>query len=166
MAVRSFMSPASFAAFLSRVPATMLDHNERALKRAARLVEREAKASIGEYQAAAPPFAAWAPLAASTMEEKTRLGYAPPDNPLLRTGELRDSISHEVDANVHGGEAVIGSPSEVAVFQELGTRTIPPRSFLGSAAVRKADEIVDILGKSAVAALVDDRGGQTDIDMP
>jgi phage gpG-like protein len=51
------------------------------------------------------------------------------DEPLLRTGELRESIEKHVERH----EAVVGSDSKVAVAQELGTTTIPPRSFLGAA---------------------------------
>ena len=41
------------------------------------LLEAEAKHFIGHYQEG------WDPLAPSTIKEKTDLGYAPPDNPLL-----------------------------------------------------------------------------------
>jgi HK97 gp10 family phage protein len=122
----------------------------KALERAAVVVEREAKATIGTYQPEAGPFAQWAQLADSTLAEKEKLGYAPPDNPLLREGDLRDSIGHVVS----GHEAAVGSNSDVAVYQELGTRHMPPRSFLGGAAVRKEGEIVEILGEGAVAGLV------------
>jgi phage gpG-like protein len=122
----------------------------KALERAATVVEKEAQASIGTYQAAAGPFAAWAQLADSTRADKEKLGYSPPDNPLLREGDLRDSIGHVVS----GHEAAVGSNSDVAVYQELGTRHMPPRSFLAGSAVRKEGDVVEILGEGAVAALV------------
>jgi HK97 gp10 family phage protein len=122
----------------------------KALERAAVVVEKEANATIGTYQPEAGPFAQWAQLADSTISEKEKLGYAPPDNPLLREGDLRDSIGHVVQ----GHEAAVGSNSDVAVYQELGTRHMPPRSFLGGAAVRKEAEVVEIIGRGAVTGLV------------
>lgn len=128
----------------------------KALTRAAELVEHEAKAEIGHYQDAAGPLAEWAQLAPSTIAEKEALGYAPPDNPLLREGDLRDSIGHKVEThfNLSGGEAAIGSDSDIAVYQELGTGHIPPRSFLGGAAVREEEKVVEILGGGVVSGLV------------
>ena len=122
---------------------------QRALEQAARLVERRAKAKIGEYQDAAPPFAAWASLADSTVADRERQGY-PGDEPLLRTGQLRDSIGHMV----RDGVAYVGSDSDIAVYQELGTVHIPPRSFLGGAAAESTDEVQEIVGGEVVSALV------------
>ncbi len=61
--------------------------------------------------------------------------------PWLRTGELRGSIGHDVD----GAVAVVGSSSDVAVDQELGTSTVPPRSFLAATAAGGADETVTLI---------------------
>lgn len=57
--------------------------------------------------------------------------------PWLRSGALRASIGHEVD----GAVGVVGSTSDVAVDQELGTSTVPPRSFLASTAAGAAADI-------------------------
>lgn len=65
------------------------------------------------------------------------------------TGDLRDSIEH----TVLGDEAHVGSNSEIAEYQELGTAHIPPRSFLGSALVQTTDEVVKIIGEGVVGAL-------------
>lgn len=51
-------------------------------------------------------------------------------------------------------EAYAGSDSDIAVYQELGTNRIPPRSFLGGAALRKEDEAVEVLGERMMMALV------------
>ena len=72
------------------------------------------------------------------------------DDPLLRTGEFRDSIEHTVQDSV----AQVGSNNDVAVYQELGTNRIPPRSFLGGAMAEKLGDVKQIIGESAVAALV------------
>lgn len=145
---------ASAPAFLTSMLAEIHHETHRALERAARVVEREAKAEIGDYQTAAGPFMAWAPLAEATVADRVAHGYAP-DEPLLRTGALRDSIGHSVEMQgVAAGEAIVGSTSRIAVYQELGTATIPPRSFLGGAAVRMTPEVLALIGAGAVKALV------------
>jgi phage gpG-like protein len=142
---------------MAEVAMAIEEETHKALERAAKVVEKEAKAEIGHYQKEAEAFPEWAPLAETTLEGfrghpgKIDLGYSPPDNPLLRTGDLRDSIGH----TVQGHEAVVGSNSDIAVYQELGTsRGIPPRSFLGGAAVRKVEEVVEILGEGVVSGIV------------
>ena len=72
----------------------------------------------------------WEPLADSTKSEKQSLGFAPPDyEPLLRTGEMRDSI----EGNSIGTVGEIGSNNQKAVWQEFGTVHIPPRPFISKA---------------------------------
>lgn len=66
-------------------------------------------------------------------------GSADHSVPWLRTGVLRASISHETD----GKNAVVGSSDPVAVDQELGTRSIPPRPFLAPIAAREAPKIIE-----------------------
>ena len=119
------------------------------LKKCAERVERVAKGEIGQYQPEAGQFEAWAQLADSTEFEKARLGY-PVDAPLLRTGELRESISHEID----GLEAVVGSTSDVMVYQELGDVHLPPRAVLGPAAVRSRKFIEKTIGRAAAEGIL------------
>lgn len=142
-------SPLGFADYLSKLPHVVELSRRQSLEKAAVVVKTEAKRSIGEYQAEAGPFAAWEPLAESTLEQKSKKGRAPPDNPLLVTGDLRESIEH----NVVSDEAHVGSNSDVAVWQELGTNRIPARSFLGGAAVRKTDEVKNLIGEAFEKAL-------------
>ena len=148
------MSLAGFAAKLADLTVAVHEESARGLERAAQVVEAEAKAEIGTYQDQAGPFAAWAQLADSTLADKERLGYAPPDNPLLRTGEMRDSIEHTVEMEGVAGTAYVGSDNPIAEYQELGTERIPPRSFLGGALFRKQDEVVQIAGRYVYGALV------------
>lgn len=115
----------------------------------AQRIEDTARAEIGHYQDAIGPFPEWDPLAQSTEEDKARLGY-PLDAPLLRTGETRDSFSHQVD----GLEAVIGSTDEKLVFHELGTSKIPPRPVLGPAVERNGKFIKRIIGRAVVSGFV------------
>jgi hypothetical protein len=70
----------------------------------------------------------WPQLAESTQRERERLGFAA-NEPLLRTGDLRESIEYTVLPREAAVE--IGSNDKIAVYQELGTSRIPPRSFLG-----------------------------------
>ncbi len=111
-----------------------------ALERAATIVETEAKALIGTYDAG------WLQLADDTQAARTKAGY-PANEPLLVEGELRASIGHAVE----GRKAVVGSTSEVAVWQEQGTDHVPARSFLGSAAHRKAEEVARVMGREMVS---------------
>lgn len=122
-----------------------------ALREAGKIVQTEAKDSVGEYQNESGPFAAWEPLALSTMEDRQRQGY-PINEPELRTGELRDSI--EITVLPWAKEVEIGSDSDVMVYQELGTDKMPPRSILGGAAARKETEVVAKIGERAVLALL------------
>lgn len=146
--VREFMSLGDFALHLAAMATAVEVVAQQTLGKAARLIEREAKAEIGHYQPATAHFAAWAPLADATVEDRVRKGYSP-DEPLLREGTLRDSIGHQVS----GLEALVGSTSDIAVYQELGTSTIPPRAFLGPAAIRKKEQIEKLIGAAAANAM-------------
>ena len=118
----------------------------KALQKAAKLVEKRAKEKIGEYQKQAGPFIAWPELAESTKADRARHGY-PEDEPLLRSGEMRDSIGRAT--SIDGLEVQIGSNSDIAVWQELGTQHIPPRSFLGGATAEKLHEIKEIMAATS-----------------
>lgn len=128
-----------------------IERQQGAMDAAAAVVQKEAKAIIGTYQDAEPPFAAWAPLAESTKEDRVRQGYSE-DDPLLRSGEMRDSIERLATHDM----AVVGSAEDKALYQELGTVKIPPRSFLGVAAIRKGEEVANLIGHSVVGMLVGD----------
>jgi phage gpG-like protein len=103
------------------------------------IVEKGSKEAIGTYEFG------WPPLAESTLEKKAA------DTPLLETGAMRDSIRHEVE----GDTARIGSDLDYALYQEVGTSRIPPRSFLMQSAVHHRDEIVQEIGETMVTKLVD-----------
>lgn len=127
------------------------------LEAAAVAVEREAKREIGHYQQAAGPFPKWRRLAPRTLRDKRRLGYAPPDRPLERTGDLRAKIEHKLTglADPAHMEAHIGANGVKAVVQEAGTQDghVPARSFLGRAAVRMEERIIRALGEAFGIAL-------------
>ncbi|MGE4824348.1 hypothetical protein [Yersinia enterocolitica] len=112
-------------------------------------IETTAKAELGQYQSSVGPFPGWDNLADSTEQQKVANGY-PLDAPLLASGEMRDSITHEVS----GMEAVIGSTDQKMVFHEFGTAKMPPRPVLGTAVVHNGEFIKKIIGKAVVNGLV------------
>jgi len=77
----------------------------------------------------------------------------PPDGqhdvPWIRSGELRDSMTHEADAS----HAVVGSTSAVARYQELGTRRDPPRPFLLPQATALAPSVAEAVGAAVAQAI-------------
>jgi hypothetical protein len=92
----------------------------------------------------------WAPLAASTVAEKKRLGYTgqvSATDPLLREGTLRDSIGAEVE----GLELVVGSTDKIAAYQFAGTAHIPPRDPIALAMLGALDHAADRLGERGIA---------------
>jgi phage gpG-like protein len=123
--------------------------NHSALEKATKFLQAKVKDKYGEYQPEAGPFVAWAELAESTKQDRERQGY-PEDEPLLRRGGLRDSVEREVKDN----EGFVGSDSDIAVYDELGTKNMPPRSTFGSAATENLEKIKQIVGESVVTALV------------
>jgi phage gpG-like protein len=126
-----------FVEFLGTLHIEVEHANHEALELGARIIEEEAKRVIGTYDYG------WPRLAESTLKRKSD------DTPLLETGEMRDSIEHVSSSK----EAHIGSNNDKAIWQELGTKTIPPRSFLAGAAMHKEREVVDLIGRAAVLAL-------------
>lgn len=113
------------------------------VKRSCEIIVDEAKDAIGTYKFG------WPQLAPSTQAQRVRLGY-PANEPLLRTGELRDSISYTVDGSV----GYVFSTSPVAVWMELGTVRIPPRPFLAGAADAKRREVEEALQMGVVSGLI------------
>jgi len=141
-----FSSLGGFAAHLLTIEADLELAREVCVEKACRMVEKEAKTAIGTYRFD------WPPLQPETVARKAR-----GDTPLLETGELRDSIEHVVGRE--GAEVVgyVGTNDPIAKYHELGTRTIPPRSFLGEAAMRKEHKIHEMMERTIAATF--DRGG-------
>lgn len=129
-----------FAREMSSASASIATGLEADFRVIVKEIEETAKEEIGVYQPAFGPFEAWAPLAESTKADRVRLGYSE-DEPLLRSSELRDSIQSEVV----GLAAIVGTKSEIGIWQEVGTNHIPPRPFIGPAYVRKIDPLMESL---------------------
>jgi hypothetical protein len=131
-----------FAAQMRAVDEDLEVLGPKIVEQACKIIQKKAKAAIGREHEL------WAPLADSTIKDKQNHGFPTP-KPLLRTGELRDSIEYEV----HGNKGAVGSNLDIAVYQELGTAKIPPRSFLVSSAIASEDRIHKLVGAAAIAAL-------------
>jgi len=141
-----------FASMLERSAAELRPRLEIGLAKVGELTKTMAAEYIGHEMPE------WPPLASSTVDEKTRLGYVghvSSTDPLLRTGEMRDSIELEVE----GLAQAVGSKSKVALWQEVGTTPsaghpgIPPRPFIGLAAQRSLPYAEDVFGEIAVRIL-------------
>lgn len=148
--MKEFDSLAKFARHLVKTAALGEVVSHHIVKKAGEIIQLDAQNRIGSYQDGGGGFPAWANLAPATVADRIQQGFTP-DDPLLRTGELRDSI--EVEA--HGHEAVVGTADVIALYQEQGTSTIPPRPFLGPAAMHSKHKV----GELAAAVALEWLGG-------
>ncbi len=85
-------------------------------------------------------------LRAAVRQELSHPPGGPHDVPWLRDGTLRDSIGVLVQAE----GATIGSTDPVALDQEYGTRTDPPRPFLAPAAAANGAVIAASVAETMV----------------
>ena len=93
-------------------------------------------------------------LKPATQAERIRLNYTPND-PLVRSGKLRASIS----AAVMPGMSIAGSTSDLMPFHEFGEGHNPPRPDISMGTVDAEAENLIIAGEGAIAiASGDDRG--------
>lgn len=158
MNAKEFTSIGGFVAHLVAREAAVVLAMRAGLQTVANAVRDTAKSEVGHYQPAIGQFGAWPELADSTKADRVAKGFTEND-PLLRSGDLRDSIKNEV----HAFDAVIGSESDIAKYQELGTEKIPPRPFLGPAVLHNEHEIKRVLGAALVAGLVGSEIAKTKI---
>src|SRR6267142_2506899 len=110
--------------------------------RACEMVANAAKESLGTYEFG------WVSLKPETIAHKMR-----GDSPLLETSELRNSIQWNSEGNI----GHVGSNLDKALWMELGTVKIPPRSFLASAAAQQ-EELIHKMAAKAVMAVIAGRG--------
>jgi len=137
---------AQLAARLATADADMRLAQEAILEKACQMIEDEAKGAIGNYKYG------WPQLAESTQQERVAQGYSA-NEPLLRTGKLRDSIGHVVDGDV----GYVGTNDPVAPYHEFGTSRIPPRPFLGGAVEAAGPKIEKMARRMVEGAM--SRGG-------
>lgn len=128
-----------WAGFLEASQAKVLPELYAEVRIMSDFMTQRAKDYIGDLQgplgvvdpvvADVPP---WEPLAARTMADKRSLGITKADGaPELRTGEMRASLQPIRDGLTGG----TGSDDIVALWQEAGTATNPPRSFIARAVI-------------------------------
>ena len=113
--------------------------NADILDQIGRIIQEEAQRVIGTYEYG------WTPLQPATIQAKGQ------DTPLLTTGMLRDSIMYTVLEQTM--EVAIGSDDPVAAYQELGTVTIPARSFLMGAMMAKERDVFELAGAGYFARI-------------
>lgn len=122
------MSPAEFAAKLEASLAMIDPALEEGTKLLMDNAKERAQRAIGTYEFG------WPQLAETTQFNRVRLGFSA-NEPLLRTGEMRDSINTMTEASIGGAEGLIYSGEKKALWAEMGTsgpgsHSQPPRSFL------------------------------------
>ncbi|MDE2024863.1 MAG: hypothetical protein KGJ07_00040 [Patescibacteria group bacterium] len=143
----------TFAAFGKQVEKIIREYPHREhtfLNLVGKFIQNEAKGYIGHLQHI------WPELAESTQEQKESLGYGDAMNdwqPLLRTGEMRDSITYTVQLH----DVYIGSDSDILVYQEIGTVRIPPRPVLGLAMYENKRRLEKSIGSFVLAWITDTR---------
>ena len=138
---REFESPGAFAAFLATLESRIPEARKKGLEAAGKLVKGEIQDEMGHYQGAIHGLPEWAPLAERTVDDRVAHGYTPND-PLVRSGELRATIGY----TVHDDHVEIGSPDKIMEYQEFGTPDarfpIPPRPVIGGSLFRRLDDAV------------------------
>lgn len=120
-----------------------------ALAASAVLVREQSKSEFGTYQTGLGGFPDWAELAPSTKAERVELGFTEND-PLLRTGKLRDSIT----AMLSDWDAYVGSESPIMPYHEFGTSKIPPRPVLGIALSTCWPQIQKMMGAAVETGIL------------
>jgi hypothetical protein len=92
----------------------------------------------------------WPQLAESTLKDKADKGFPVP-SPLKRTGEMAESYKKELELAEFA--VVVGSPSKIALYQEMGTSRIPPRPVVATAMSNSLPFAADVFGEIAVGLL-------------
>ncbi|WP_215755097.1 hypothetical protein [Acetobacter sp. P5B1] len=120
------------------------------------LIKRETQKQLGQYLDGPEPGLPTAPLADSTIDDRIRKGFTP-DEPGLRTGDMRDSYGVRVSEGALRTEASIGSDDIKAVVFELGrmeqANYQPPRPELSVAAFRNEHKVAAGIGRMVVRAI-------------
>ncbi|MCG5072284.1 hypothetical protein [Paraburkholderia tagetis] len=150
--MKTYKSFGAFARAMERAITELEPAYAAAMETGALLVATEARAEFGHYQREdMGPLEPWAELKDETKQQHIQAIVdgeaaedAGPNTPLLVKGGLRDSIEHEFGPR----EFVVGSESEIMVWQEQGTPTIPPRPVLSTAMYRNTDNVVNLVGQA------------------
>ncbi len=76
--------------------------------------------------------------------QKTYTASAPGEPPAQRTGELRQSISTEIEGEGKNIIGRVGSPKKYAPMLEFGTRNMAPRPWLRPTFEKKQKDVEEI----------------------
>jgi hypothetical protein len=152
--MREFRSFAAMAEQLAKLALEGDAVSHAIAEKGGKLIQRDARAKLGHYQGESGPFNAWSELADSTKADRVYKGF-PENEPLLRTGQLRE----EIEVHVDRAEAVVASMDPIALWQEQGTDDghIPPRPFLGPAAFESKQKL-SVIGANTLIAWLSGRG--------
>ena len=145
-----FTSFAELSRHLLRVASSIPKVTAVVIEKIGKNVEKTAKEKIGYYQDESGPFNGWLSLTSGTLKYHDRMGVG--DSPLIITGELYASISHETVKAENIQMVTVGSNSDIGFWQEIGTNTIPPRPFIGPAMFENEKESIELIGKAVEKA--------------
>jgi hypothetical protein len=139
------LSFGDFAAQLRRAAAECRPLLEATLER-----EFIAMGEIAKQLPGDPGDPSWPPLRQATIDDKTYLASvgksAPPMNPLLRTGTLKDSI----EGGAIGLMGVIGAGDPKMAFHEFGTVFMRPRPIFSLILMRELPRLEMVFDQLAV----------------
>jgi len=128
----------------------------RGVQDGADLIKTETKVQIGHYLDGPESGLPTAPLADRTIDDRIHKGFAP-DDPGLRTGDMRESYGTRVSGEALRVEASIGSDDIKAVVFELGrmeqNNYQPPRPELAVAAFRNEGKVARGIGRMVVRVI-------------
>lgn len=155
---RKFNTLEGFVAHLqNRVLPSLPVAVHRGVQDGAELIRDTTKEQIGQYLDGPEEGLPTAPLADRTIDDRIRKGFTP-DDPGLRTGEMRDSYGARVGVEGLAVESSIGSDDPNATYFELGTVRNgqfhqPPRPELSVAANRCEQKVARGIARMVVRAL-------------
>ena len=155
--MREFKDIESFTRFMeTRVIPAIPRAIHKGVEDGAVRIRKATQAQLGKYLDGPEPGLPTAPLADSTIDERIRLGFTP-DDPGLRSGDMRDSYGERVSTAGLRVEASIGSDEIAAVVFEVGRleqgNYQPPRPELAVAAARNETAVVNGVSKMLVRTL-------------
>lgn len=151
MTKKNFKNFGEFSSFFKRTfgdrRSTLEMGFENGLIESAAYLKIKAQEKFGHYQEG------WEELAEATKKDRVRKGFTP-NNPLFRTGWLRNSV----EVKVAPLKASIGSNEKIMIYQEKGTtrtgwkgaRGIPPRPVFLITAEQEGPEAVKIFVKNFI----------------